>query len=190
MPHFLLQRLEASDYQVVSRWLATPTDMTKVCANTFKYPLQEDAFVDYFIDQAGREKNRFCYKFVDRVTNIAVGMISFTRIDWKNNYGHLGLVAVDPNARGQGIGKQMVEAVLTEGFNRHQFHRIELIVIETNEGAHRFYVDKLGFRDEGLIRDIVKLDQNYLSWYSLSLLADEWRARGGKRGGQIDATDE
>jgi RimJ/RimL family protein N-acetyltransferase len=79
----------------------------------------------------------------------------------------------------------MVEAVLTEGFDGQGFHRIELIVIETNKGAHRFYVNKLGFRDEGLIRDIIKLEQNYLSWYSLSLLADEWRARGR----QVDAAN-
>lgn len=104
-------------------------------------------------------------------------MISYTRIGWKNDYGHIGYVAVAPELRSRGIGKAMVEAALHVGFTEHGFHRIDLFVLEKNVRALRFYHHDIGFSVEGLMRDIVKLDRGYTGQLSLSMLKDEWAHR-------------
>lgn len=102
-------------------------------------------------------------------------MCSFTRIDWKNDYGHIGLVTVNPEKQSRGIGSAMLRQLMGVGFNEYHFRRIDLVVIQSNRSAYNFYTQKLGFTDEGLIRDIIKTRDGYLSWYCLSLLSDECR---------------
>ena len=177
MENFVLKEIEQADYEIVAQWLATPADMVKICGNTFDHPLNNNTFVEYFVHEAKQDKARRCFKWINQSSGMIHGMISFTTIDWKNDYGHIGLVAVAPNLRRSGVGTQMVESMLERGFNSYHFNRIDLVVMESNVDAYRFYVNKLGFKDEGLIRDVIKVGNDYLSWHSLSILKHEWKRR-------------
>ena len=106
-----------------------------------------------------------------------LGMASFTRIDRKNDYGHIGLVAIDPSLRSTGLGYSMLCELLQMGYDELSFNRIDLVVNESNTKAYDFYTKKIGFRNEGLIRDIIKVADGYLSWHSLSMLRIEWDER-------------
>lgn len=62
-------------------------------------------------------------------------------------------IVVDPDAQGQGIGRQMFETLLHEvRENRPDILRIELIVQESNPYARRLY-ESVGFRVEGRLTD-------------------------------------
>ncbi|MCH8537992.1 MAG: GNAT family N-acetyltransferase [Alkalimonas sp.] len=167
-----LRPLQQQDFPVISAWLHDRENMQKVCGNVFDYPLTEAVFTDYFVlgPQETAERQCFAYEGNGQL----LGMCSFTRIDWPNSFGHIGLVAVDPALRGQGIGQQMFAALLHKGFVEHGFHRIDLYVMQGNEGAKRFYQQRFGFQDEGLMREVLKTEQGYTGWYTLSLLVTEW----------------
>lgn len=172
----MLRPLETSDYDTVARWLDAPTKFRDVYGTAFDYSLQRDAFIDFCVTGPQSAGDRLCYKWCEHDSHIASGTISCTRIDWKNDYGHIGFVAVDSELRSRGIGKAMVEAILTVGFREHGFHRIDLFVLEDNTRAH-FYENDIGFRVEGVMRDIIKRDGRYTSWISLSMLKYDWLHR-------------
>jgi len=169
-----LCHLREDDYLIVAEWLSDPIDMTKTCGNTFEYPLSREAFINYFTKTPNTSKaERLCYKYL--VDNRAVGMCSYMTIDWKNNNAHIGYVVVAPTERRNGIGSLMLNALLYIGFETYGLNRIDLFVLENNEEAYQFYINKVGFKDEGLIREIIRTDTGYLSWNSLSILASEWK---------------
>ena len=169
----MLEPLNKDDFEVVSRWVSDPVDHVKICGNMFTYPLSADRYIRYFVEDAGDPERRLCFKFIHEGN--VVGMASFSRIDRTNDYGHIGFVAIDPSLRGTGIGATMLQELLQKGFRELSFNRIDLVVIESNEKAFSFYTKKMGFRNEGLIRDIIKAENGYLSWYSLSMLKNEWQ---------------
>lgn len=168
----MLEELIHADYDFVSKIMGNPIDHEKICGNAFSFPLQESQYLNYFVNNAGDENERLCFKYSHGGKYL--GIVSFTRIDKNNDYGHIGIVAVDSSARGKGYGESMITEMLHKGFEELGFNRIDLVVIESNKSGYRFYTEKMGFKDEGLIRDIIRVNNSYLSWYSLSMLKNEW----------------
>lgn len=168
----VLRPIQLDDFPLISAWLEDPVEMQKVCGNAFEYPLTKSVFKDYFVEGPLRLAERECFAYEQ--AGQVLGMCSFTRIDWPNDFGHIGLVAIDPAMRGRGIGQQMFAALLHKGFVEHGFHRVDLYVMQGNDGAKRFYGQQFGFQDEGLMREVLKTDQGYTGWYTMSLLVTEW----------------
>jgi RimJ/RimL family protein N-acetyltransferase len=167
-----LEELQETDFETVARWMSDPVEHERICGNAFSYPLSFEQYCAFFINAARNRDKRLCFKFIS--SGEPVGMASFTRISRENDYGHIGIVAIDPSKRNLGYGLTMVRALLSFGFNDMQFNRIDLVVIESNIEAYTFYTDKVGFKNEGLIRDIIRVGMRYVSWHSLSMLKSEW----------------
>lgn len=171
-----LEPLTERDFDAVASWMSDPIDHEKICGNAFAYPLSKEQYQSFFVQGAGDKDRRLCFKYTNSVAPL--GMASFTRIDRRNDYGHIGIVAIDPSQRSTGLGASMLRELLRMGFEELAFNRIDLVVIESNSGAYNFYTKKIGFEDEGLIRDIIKVKGCYLSWHSLSMLKNEWNKKG------------
>lgn len=182
-----LEPLTEHDFETVASWMSDPSDHEKICGSAFTYPLSREQYQSFFIHGAGDKDRRLCFKYTNN--GDPVGMASFTRIDRKNDYGHIGIVAIAPSRRSTGLGASMIRELLRMGFEELAFNRIDLVVIESNRGAYDFYTKKIGFKDEGLIRDIIKSQHGYLSWHSLSILQGEWNERANTRT-QRDVRDE
>jgi ribosomal protein S18 acetylase RimI-like enzyme len=65
---------------------------------------------------------------------------------------------VRPGARGIGLGRRLVEAVLD--LARQRVELIQLTVVQDNEQARRLYAS-LGFLDYGLEKNALKQDSRY-----------------------------
>ena len=176
----MLVPLTENDFTFVSSLMDDPVDHEKICANIFSYPLSKSQYINYFIESAVLDKGRLCYKFIHN--GESAGMASFTKIDGSNDYGHIGLVTTNPAIRGAGLGHIMLNELLRKGFDELSFNRIDLFVLESNSKAYDFYTTKIGFKDEGLSRDILKEGTKYLSWYTLSILKYEWKTSRVSRG--------
>jgi RimJ/RimL family protein N-acetyltransferase len=78
---------------------------------------------------------------------------------------------------GHGVGSRLLRSVLEVCFGDLAAHRVELLVFQENERAHRAYL-KTGFLEEGLIRDLHRDDDGgFRSMRLMSLLRPEWAAR-------------
>lgn len=173
-----LEPLTERDFEAVASWMSDPIDHEKICGNAFDYPLSKEQFITFFVDGASPSKGRLCFKYV--ADGKPIGMASFTKIDRKNDHGQIAFVATAPSLRSTGLGSVMLNELLALGFDELSFNRIDLVVIESNKKAYQFYTQKMGFRDEGLIRDIIKVGNAYLSWHPLSMLKAEWNKMASK----------
>jgi ribosomal-protein-serine acetyltransferase len=102
-----------------------------------------------------------------------VGVVGFHGVDWLNCKTSVGYwLAAD--AQGRGLMTAAVRVLLGIAFEEWRLHRIE---IQAAPGNHRSRAipERLGFREEGLLRDAGRAAGGWLDTVVYGLLEDEWR---------------
>ncbi|WP_267641198.1 GNAT family N-acetyltransferase [Haloarchaeobius amylolyticus] len=80
-----------------------------------------------------------------------------------------------PPAHGEGYMSEAVSLALDHAFGQLRLHRIRARVLTWNDGS-RALLEKLGFTEEGVMRDAKFVDGEYVDTHLYSILEDEWRA--------------
>jgi UDP-4-amino-4,6-dideoxy-N-acetyl-beta-L-altrosamine N-acetyltransferase len=80
-------------------------------------------------------------------------------------------IGVD-DARGRGVGREVLQQLLCYGFDELDLHRIHLHVLATNERAIRFY-EHAGFRREGVLRQAALIDGAWVDVLLMAMLRTE-----------------
>jgi putative acetyltransferase len=83
-------------------------------------------------------------------------------------------IAVSKNWRGQGVGRQLMEAAIRWAGRHPRIRRIELDVAVENEGAVALY-KSLGFEIEGRAVQALYKHGRYMDRYDMALLVDRVR---------------
>lgn len=88
-----------------------------------------------------------------------------------------GIFIGDKSAWGRGYGSAATREMLRIGFEEMGVHRIELQTWPHNKRAIRCY-QKCGFRYEGLRREAVLKDGEWIDAVMMAILREEWQAHG------------
>jgi len=107
-----------------------------------------------------------------------IGVISLMNISEAHASADLSVIVGRPEDRDRGYGAEAIEAVLEYGFERLGLHRIGLSVFDFNELAISAY-EKLGFKEEGRLRQAIKRDHAFHDAILMSVLRPEWRENRG-----------
>lgn len=101
-----------------------------------------------------------------------IGCCGLHYIDWRIRSAEFGVYLGGQGTRGKGYGKEALIMLFDYGFDELNLHRIWCEVYENNKaiGLYR----KLGFKDEGRLRDVQYTGGKYIDSYILSVLETEW----------------
>jgi RimJ/RimL family protein N-acetyltransferase len=159
-------------------WIHTQQDTVQWSGPwNFEFPLDERRLTKFFLTETVDENIlRSQFMAVDEESDQPVGQIGFSRIWLRTASAHVGPVLVAPKLRGRGIGLMMMREILRMGFGELHLHRIELVVFDFNKPAIACY-EKAGFRTEGVLREIVRMGDQYWNWQAMSILASEYFRR-------------
>lgn len=103
---------------------------------------------------------------------LPVGSVYFRDLDQENRSAEYGIFIGEESARGQGIGTETARLFVRYGFEELGLHRISLRLLRENGAAYRSY-QKAGFREEGIFRDMVRLDGEYRDVVFMAVLKGE-----------------
>ena len=172
-----LEPFGPNDFQQLINWIDTEELLIQWCGSLFSFPLTISSLEWYVRDtNIINDSDAFVYKAVDTESGNVVGHISLGGLSWKNRSSRISRVLVGKADRHQkGIGQQMTKAALKIGFEDLGLHRISLGVYENNKPAINTYL-KCGFNIEGVSRDVLWYNNEYLSLVEMSILEDEWKA--------------
>ena len=101
-----------------------------------------------------------------------IGSVYFRDVDFTHESAEYGIFIGEAAARGKGLGSETAKLFVEFGFKTVGLHRISLRVLAENETAIRSY-QHAGFVQEGVFRDMVKLDGVYRDVVFMAVLADE-----------------
>jgi ribosomal-protein-serine acetyltransferase len=108
-----------------------------------------------------------------RYNNHLVGAIGIHQIDWRNQQTTIGYYLSEHFQR-KGIMTRAVQALLNYIFFEIRLNRVEIRCGEGNLKS-RAIPERLGFTQEGIIRDGENLYGHYHDLIIYSMLAREWR---------------
>ncbi|RNF40782.1 GNAT family N-acetyltransferase [Planococcus salinus] len=169
-----LRKFERQDFSQLIDWITSPEFLLQWGGANFDFPLTEEQLEKYLSETTGEEPAILAFTVVHQKTGNAIGHISLAKIDRKNKSARVGRVLVgDESVRGQGIGQQMMNKIVQIGFDGLQLHRVTLGVYDFNKPAIACY-EKVGFKKEGLLRDVSRINGGYWSLWEMSMLEDEW----------------
>ena len=103
-----------------------------------------------------------------------IGVVSLMNISEANDSADLSIIVGHPEDRHHGYGAAAIDTILRYSFEELGLNRVGLSVFEFNEEAISTY-RKLGFREEGRLRQAVKRDRTFYDALLMSVLRDEWR---------------
>ena len=100
------------------------------------------------------------------------GTIGFNEIDRGNSCGAVGYW-LGEGFQGKGIMMKSLEVLIDYGFSELDLHKIEIRVAPGNVKS-RALPERLGFKQEGVIRDAEWLYDRYVDHVVYGLLREEW----------------
>lgn len=109
------------------------------------------------------------------VDNQVAGLVGFNDIDYQNKRAEIGYWLGEPYI-GQGIMTKSAEKLIAYGFDALQLNRMDLKAASTNTKS-RAVAERLGFKEEGIIRQAEWMHDHYLDHVHYGLLKHEYNKR-------------
>jgi ribosomal-protein-serine acetyltransferase len=102
-----------------------------------------------------------------------VGILDY-RLNWRSCNVELGYW-LDEAMQGKGIVTQACRTMVRHAFEDHGVHKV-MISCATDNPRSRAVAERLGFLQEGILRQVVRLHDRYVDGVFYGLLVDEWNA--------------
>lgn len=101
------------------------------------------------------------------------GQIDFGNISWNDRKFEIGYWLGEA-FQGRGLVTKSCRALIDHGFHELEFNRVEMRCAVENKKSRRI-PERLGFREEGLLRQAGWLHDRFVDEVIYGLLASEWR---------------
>ncbi|AJD92641.1 hypothetical protein JMA_33240 [Jeotgalibacillus malaysiensis] len=118
------------------------------------------------------KKNNNRWAIVKKGSGDVIGTCGFHQWDRFNNIAEIGY-DLTPAEWGKGYGIEAVAGMVEHGFQEMKLNRIEAYAAKGNAASMKL-LERLGFKQEGLVRDKHLFQGKYYDHYSYSLLKREW----------------
>lgn len=102
-----------------------------------------------------------------------IGNVSLQRFDWINRSAEFAVVIGEKDFWGKGYTTEAATFLFEHGFKKLNLWRIWTGTAFTNEGMHKV-AKKLGMKREGLFREAIFLEGNYVDVVEFGVLKWEW----------------
>ena len=160
-----------TDIDRLIAWISSPQLLGQWAASGLSYPLTRPQLEAHM--RRSVETGALMFKALDYDRSV-IGHVELGSIDRLNRALRIGRVFVAPERRGRGVCADLMRAALGVAFDRLQMHRVELAVFDFNHAAIACY-ERVGFRREGVRREMFESGSGYWSEILMSMLESEWR---------------
>jgi RimJ/RimL family protein N-acetyltransferase len=128
------------------------------------------------------QADRLDLAVVDNSTGDAVGEVVLNEWEPANACCNFRIL-IGPAGRDRGLGTEATRLMLRHAFESLGLHRVGLEVYASNPRGLRTY-DKVGFVREGVRRDALRFDGEWVDSVLMAVLAPEWARHRGRPGGR------
>ncbi|MET9846640.1 GNAT family protein [Streptomyces ossamyceticus] len=180
----VLRPFTVDDAPVMARILDDPEVLRLTGSQDGAYDMER---LRTWYGSRNEQTDRLDLGIVDRASGELVGEAVLN--DWDEPNRACGLrILIGPAGRNRGLGTEALRLTVGHAFERLAMHRVSLYVFTHNPRARRAY-EKVGFVAEGVERQTLWQDGEWIDAVRMSILAPEWAAHRGRPGaGGADLT--
>lgn len=167
-----LRELSTSDLEIINSWRNDPELVGQLEA-PFRFINQETDNEWFNGYMHSRDKNVRCAICESENQNAIIGSIGLLNIDSISRKADFYLMIGSKEHQGKGIGFQATRLMLNHAFINLNLNRVQLTVLENNSRARHLY-EKVGFIFEGIQRQAVYKNGNYIGLVIMGILRSEF----------------
>ena len=169
-PKVTLRPPDVTDAARFVAWFAD-ADVTRYLAERFPLSLQQE---EDFLKRIAESQHDVWW--VIEAEGKAIGATGIHRIDWISAHAITGTVIGDKTCWRKGYGSESMALRTEYAFRELNLHRVYLSVLADNARAMRCY-EKVGFREEGRLREAVFKDGERRDLVLMAVLRPEFETR-------------
>jgi len=132
---WVLETASEADIDVLMTWFPNAQSVNIWGGPNFRYPFNRETF---YADIRWRDFSSYCLR------NPNEEISAFGQLGSRYGRSHLARLVADPDMRGQGVGRKLLESLIDEARQSTEYKEIALFVYKDNEPAYRCYL-ALGF---------------------------------------------
>ncbi len=167
-----LRAREDDDIPIFHRWYNDP-EITRFLGDPFPaISLRQERAISERIDD---DPNRRAYSIVLKDGTL-IGNCEMNQFNWSARSCAVGIGIGEKQYWGQGYGGEALDLMLSIAFDGLNLHKVWLTCAAYNERGLRAY-RRIGFREEGRLRDDRFVDGRYHDTVVMSILEHEWRGK-------------
>ena len=166
-----LRAIEDEDLEFL-RELQNSQEIEGMCGS-WDFPLSKRRQKEWF-ESLSQRNDEFRLIIVEKESDQVIGVMYLSNIDWKNRSAFIGIKTIAGNTRGKGNGIDAIMALLRYAFDEMQLHRIESLIIDTNNISLNI-MGKFGIQAEGIKRECLYSKGKYYDKVYVGLLENEYR---------------
>lgn len=170
-----LRAITLDDLDAIKEWINDPEVTRGLLVG--RYPMTDETERQWIEDKMKATSSETLFT-IETKSGDYVGGISLFKIHPVEHHAELGIVIGDKSKWSRGYATEAMELIIEYGFNQLNLNMIYLGVVAFNKRAAALY-KRVGFVEEGRLRQRVYRDGSYHDELSMSMLKTEWLARAG-----------
>lgn len=168
----ILRRFSFNDDDAMLKyWVSDPEIQSLYSEPVYQTKQEVKELLGKYITSYEKE-DYYRWAIISKENNACIGQIAFFLVDSKNHFGEIEY-CIGSDFQRRGLATEATKAIIEFGFNKINFHKIQISHKEINMPSRRV-IEKCNFTYEGMLRDYFYIDGKYVSRLYYSILKDEW----------------
>jgi RimJ/RimL family protein N-acetyltransferase len=167
--YILLRAIEETDLALIKTWNFAP-EITQFFPPRWPVTMQEQK--SWFEEQANSSSKKRLI-VCDRETQAPIGLLGVLNIDHVNKNCEIGVTIGEMAYWGKPHTAEAMKICMQFLFWQLNMHIIYLRVMQSNKRAVSYF-EKNGFKQNGILRDMIYMNGNYESWIWMSITREEF----------------
>ncbi len=165
-----LRALELDDYKKIVIWRNNPEVTDLLGGNRFYVSSHREK---EWVEDAIRNDRKNLHLVICDTDKEAIGLVNLTNIDLQNRKAEFSIMIGDKKSQGKGVGEKSTLLMLKHAFEFLNLNKVWLTVLTNNTIAIKLY-EKIGFKNEGILRQEVYKNNSYQDMLVMSILKEEY----------------
>ncbi len=165
-----LRAMTTADAEALWRWNHDPDVMRWMDAG---YPQTPASVQKWLADRADNEFSDVLFG-IETFDRALIGLVRLHGAEPETGIAELDIYLGEKDHWGRGYATDAMRTACRYGFDRMRLHKITLTVVTENETACHLY-RKIGFVEEGRLRQVGRSGGRWVDHFTMGLLAGELR---------------
>ena len=165
-----LRAMEEEDQEMLREMVNNP-EVEKMVGG-YSFPTSKQQQIKWFINNSNTQNN--LRLIIETEEDGAIGFANIVNIDWKNRSAFHGIKVANKKLRSRGIGTDTVMAVMRYAFEELQLNRLETTILGYNEASKKVFLEKCGWKVEGIKRESVYKSNGYHNELMVGILKEDY----------------
>lgn len=162
---------------VFLRWFADP-QITRYLLYRFPFSMRQE---EEWIERIARSEEDVVWAIVLDATGTLIGTTALHRITWRHRHAENGITIGERAQWGKGYGTEAIGLTTAYAFRELGLEKVLTQVYEGNEASRRA-MERVGFRQCGLLRRNRFFDGRWHDEWLGEILREDWERAAGEAG--------